>query len=134
MIRKSGYRFSAKIMLKQRGFASAGPGESDLVERLRPELLRGAGHHPAAERTVEFRRRVVVGERPDHHALQPALHQIAPGRGEEAAAEAEALEFRPQIELVNLALEMQAAGAVAAVVGVAGDLVAEHQHADAAAF
>src|SRR5215207_11729695 len=101
----------------------AGPGESDLVERLGPELLRGPRHHPAAECAVEFRRGVVVGQRPDHHALQPALHQIAPGGGEEAAAEAETLEFRPQIELVDLAFEMQAPGAVAAVIGVARYLV-----------
>src|SRR6266404_324573 len=134
MIGKSRYRFSAKIMLKTKRSASVGPGESDLIERFGPELLGGAGHHAAPERAVEFRGGVVIGQRPDHHALQPALHQVAPSGGEQAAAEAEALEFRPQIELVDLALEMQAAGAVAAVIGVARDLVAEHQHADAAAF
>src|SRR5712675_395355 len=134
MIRKSGYRFSEKSYAQQKSVNSVGPGEGDLVERLGPELLRGAGDHAAAEGAVEFRRRIVVGERPDHHALQPALHQIAPGGGEQAAAKAEALEFRPQVELVDLAFEVQAAGAVAAVVGVAGDLVAEHQHADAAAL
>src|SRR5437016_10596788 len=114
--------------------ASGGPGERDLVERFGPELLRGACDHAAAERAIEFRRRIVVGERPDHHALQPALDQIAPGGSEQAAAKAEALEFRPQIELVDLAFEVQAAGAVAAVIGVARNLVAEHQYADAAAL
>src|SRR6185312_2418132 len=121
-------------MLKTTRKISVGPGEGDFIERFGPEFLRGAGYHPAAERAVELRRRVVVRERPNHHALQPALHQIAPGGGEQAAAKAEALEFRPQIELVDLAFEMQAAGAVAAVIGVARHLVAEHQHADAAAL
>src|SRR5205807_10549453 len=108
-----------------------GPGERDLVERFGPELFRGARDHPAAERTIKLRRRVVVRERPHHHALQPALQQVAPCRGEQPAAEAETLEFRAQVELVDFTFEMQAAGAVAAVVGVARDLVAEHQHADA---
>jgi hypothetical protein len=85
-----------------------------------------------AERAIKLRRRIVIGERPYHHALQPALQKVAPRGGEQPAAEAEALEFRAQIELVDFAFEVQAAGAVAAVIGVAGDLVAEHQHADAA--
>src|ERR1700738_1079038 len=75
-----------------------GPGESDLVERLGPEFLRGARDHAAAERAIELRRRIVVGQSPDHHALQPALHEVAPCGGEEPSAEAETLEFRPQIE------------------------------------
>src|SRR5579863_7909935 len=62
--------------------SSVGPGEGDLVERLGPELLRGARHHAAAQRAVKFRRAIVVGERPDHHALQAALQQVAPRRGE----------------------------------------------------
>src|SRR3954469_11081819 len=99
-------------------YRSVGPGEGDLVERLRPELLRGAGDHAAAECAVEFGGGLVVGERPDHHALQPALHEIAARGIEQAAAEAEPLEFRPQIEFVDLAFEMQAAGAVTAVIGV----------------
>src|SRR5262249_48334590 len=72
--------------------------------------------------------------RPNHHALQPALSEVALGGGEQAAAKTEPLEFRPQIELVNLALEMQAACTVTAVISIARDLVAEHQHADAAAL
>src|SRR3954471_17596233 len=71
-----------------RSEASVRPGERDLVERLGPELLRGARHHAAAERAIELRRRIVVGEGPDHHALQPALDEIASGGGEEAAAKA----------------------------------------------
>ena len=66
--------------------------------------------------------------------FSPLCSEVAPGGGEQPAAEAEALEFRTQIKLVDLAFEMQAAGAVAAVIGVARDLVAEHQHADAAAL
>src|ERR1700739_4581490 len=111
---------------------SVRPGERDLVERLRPEALRGAGHHAAAGRAIEFGGGIVVGQRPDHHALQPALAEVALGGGEQAAAEAEALELGAKIELVDFAFEMQAAGAVAAVIGVARDLVAEHQHANAA--
>src|ERR1700675_3659449 len=113
---------------------SVGPGEGDLVERLGPEFLGGARDHAAAEGAIKFRRRIVVGQRPDHHALQPPLQQVAPRGGEQPAAEAEALKFRPQIELVDLAFEVQAAGAVAAVIGIARDLVAEHQYADAAAL
>src|ERR1700749_104162 len=111
-----------------------GPGEGDLVERLGAELFRRARHHAAAEGAVELRRRIVVGQRPDHHALEDALQQVAAGRGKGAAAEAEALEFRAQIKLVDLALEMKAAGAVAAVIGIARDFVTEYQHANAAAF
>ena len=44
----------------------------------------------------------------------------------------EALEFRPQIELVDLAFEMRATASVRAVIGVARNLVTEHQHADPA--
>src|SRR5580693_8248732 len=116
------------------GPTSIGPGEGDLVERFGPEFLRGARDHAAAEGTIELGRGIVVGQRPDHHALQAALQQVAPRCSEETAAEAEALEFRPQIKLVDLAFEVQAARAVAAVVGVARDLVAEYQHADAAAL
>src|SRR5262249_45202729 len=42
--------------------------------------------------------------------------------------------FRPQVELVDLAVVVEAAGAVAAVIGIAGDAVAERQHRDPAAF
>src|SRR6476620_4475205 len=111
-----------------------GPGEGNLVERFGPELLRGARHHAAAERAIELGRRIIVGKRPDYHALQAALRQIAPRGVEQPAAEAEPLEFRTQIKLVDLAFEVQAAGAIAAVIGVACDLVGEYQHADAAAL
>ena len=51
------------------------------------------------------------------------------------ATEAETLEFQAEIKLVDLTFgEMQAASPVAAVIGVARDFVAKHQHADAAAF
>src|SRR6195256_6901052 len=113
---------------------SIGPGEGDLVERLGPEFLRRARDHAATEGAVKLRRDMVVGERPDPHALQAALQQVAPCGSEQPAAEAETLKFRPQIKLVDLAFEVQAARAVAAVIGITRDLVAEHQHADAAAL
>src|SRR6516162_3866414 len=84
--------------------SSAGPGEGDFVEGAGAEAFGGAGHRLAAERPVEADRRLVVRERPDHQALQSALHQVAPRRGEQLAAEAEALEFRPQVKLVDLAV------------------------------
>src|SRR5258708_23056194 len=113
---------------------STGPGESDLVERLGPEFFRAAGDHTATQRPIKLCRGIVVGERPDHHALQPTLQQVAPCRGEQPAAEAEPLKLGPQVKLIYLAFEVQAAGAVAAVVRIARDLVAEHQHADTAAL
>ena len=57
--------------------ASALPGVGDLIERLGAEPLRRARDRAAAERAVEFDRRLVVGQRPDHEALQPALREIA---------------------------------------------------------
>src|SRR5262249_46312186 len=110
------------------------PGERNLVENPSSELLRRLRHHAAAEAAVEVERRLVVGQCPHHHALQPALRQVTLGGREQPPAEAEALEFGAQVKFVDLAVEMQAPRAVAAVVGVAGDLVAEHQYADAAAF
>src|SRR5258708_37098597 len=82
---------------------SAGRGEGDFVEGAGAEAFGGAGHRLATERPVEADRRLVVRERPEHQTLQAALHQVAPRRGEQLAAEAEALEFRPQVELVDLA-------------------------------
>ena len=49
------------------------PGEGDLIERLGAEPLGGARDRAAAERAIEFHRRLVVGQRPHHQALQPAL-------------------------------------------------------------
>src|SRR6266516_2679535 len=113
---------------------SAGPGEGDFVEGAGAEPFGGAGHRLAAERPIEADGRLVVRERPDHQALQPALHQVAPRRGEQLAAEAEALEFRPQVELVDFAVVIQAARAVAPVIGITGHAFAECQHHDPAAF
>src|ERR1700759_2044026 len=75
---------------------SIGPGESDLVQRLDAETLRGARHHAAAERTVELGRRIVVGQRPHHHAAQAALAEVAAGGGEQAAAETQSLKLGAQ--------------------------------------
>ena len=113
---------------------SVGPGKSDLVENARSEPFGGAGHRLAAERAVEFDRRLVIRQRPDDQALQAALRQVAPRRGEQLAAKAEPLELGPQVELVDFAVVVQAARAVAAVVGIAGDVVAERQDGDPAAF
>src|SRR6185369_13608294 len=76
---------------RQTKTGSVRPGEGDLVERLRPELFRRAGHHAAAQRAIEFGRRLVVGQRPDHHALEAALHEVAARGVEQAAAEAQPL-------------------------------------------
>src|ERR1700687_288033 len=110
------------------------PGERHLVERLVAESLGGARNRAAAERAIELDGRIVVGQRPNHQAAQAALGEIAPGRGEQPAAEAQALEFRPQIEFIDLAVVGEAARAVAAVIGVAGDALGEHQQRDAAAL
>src|SRR5690348_18125686 len=85
--------------------SSIGPGEGDLVERFRPEPLRGASDHAAAKGAVKFGGGVVVRERPDHHATQAALAEVPLGGGEEAPAEAQTLKFRAQIELVDFTLD-----------------------------
>ena len=46
------------------------PAERDLIEALGAEALRRARDRSAAERPVELDRRIVVGQRPDHQALQ----------------------------------------------------------------
>src|SRR5581483_2765473 len=92
-----------------RNQASAVPAVGDLVEHARTEAFGGTGNRPATEGAIEFHRRVVVRERPDHQALHPALHEIAAGGAEQATAEAKALEFRPQVKLINLAFVVQAA-------------------------
>src|SRR5882724_1706663 len=102
----------------RRSANSISPGEGDLVERLGPEFLRRARDHAATEGAVKLRRGIIVGERPDHHALQAALQQVASCGSKQPAAEAETLKFRPQIKLVDLAFEVQAARAVAAVIGI----------------
>src|SRR5262249_25265763 len=113
---------------------SAGPGEGDFVEGAGAEPFGGTRHRLAAERPIEADGRLVVRERPDHQALQPTLHQVAPRRGEQLAAEAETLEFRPQVELVDFAVVIQAARAVAPVIGITGHAFPERQHHDPAAF
>src|SRR5438477_12093536 len=114
--------------------ASVLPAERDLIEALLPEAFRGARDRAAAERLVERNRRLVIAERPDHQTFQSALREVAARRGEQPPAEAEALELRAEIELVDLAVVEQAAGAVAPVVGIARDAIAELQQRDAAPF
>src|SRR5664280_453427 len=88
----------------------------------------------AAERAIEFHCRFVIGQRPDHQALQAALRKVLARGREQAAAETQALELRTQIKLIDFAVIEQAARPVAPVIGVAGDLLAELQDGDAAAL
>ena len=117
-----------------RSSASAIPAEGDLVENARAEFFRRAGDRLAAKRAIKLDGGVVFRQRPDDQRFQPALRQVAARGGEQAAAEAEPLEFGPQVELVDLAVIIEAARAIAPVIGVARDLVAELQERDAAAF
>ena len=98
------------------------------------ESLGRAGDRTAAKRAIELDRRIVVGKRPHDQAAQPALSQIATRRGEQAPAEPEPLKFRAQVKFVDFAVVGEAASAVAAVIRVTGDAVAEHEQRHAAAF
>src|SRR5262245_38799185 len=109
------------------------PGVGDLVQGLAAESLGGARDRAATQIAVEIDRGFVVGERPDHQAVHAALGEIAPCRLKQLAAKAETLKFGTQIELINLAVVIQAACAIATVVGVARHRVAEDQNGDAAA-
>src|SRR5271155_4292670 len=114
--------------------ASAIPAERHLIEHASAEFFRTARHRLAAERAVELDRGLVLRKRPDDERFQRALRQIAARGGEQAPAEAEPLEFRPQVKLVKLAVIIQAARPVAPVIGIAGDLVAKLQQRNTAAF
>src|SRR5579862_2695295 len=117
------------------GFRNASlPGVGDLIERLGAETLGGAGNGAAAERAVKFHCRFVIGQRPYHQALEPALRQVLARGREQPAAKSEALEFRPQVKLVDFAVIEQAARAISSVIGITGEGFAELQHGDAAAF
>src|SRR5580700_10658190 len=113
---------------------SAVPAEGDLVEHAGAELLRRAGHRLAAERAIKLDGGLVFRQRPHDQRFQSALRQVAPCGGKEPPAKAQPLEFRPQIELVDLAVIIEAARPIAPVIGVARYLVAELQEGDAAAF
>ena len=114
---------------------SAIPAEGDLVENARAEFFRRTGHGLAAKRAIKLDGGVVFRQRPDDQRFQPALRQVAARGREQAAAEAEPLEFRPQIKLVDLAVIMQAARAVCVRNWRSPrDLLAELQQRDAAAF
>src|SRR5690348_541215 len=110
------------------------PGVGDLVEGLGAEAFRGTRDRAAAERTIEFHRRLVVRERPHDEAFQPALHEILARGGEQPASKAETLIFGPQIEFVDFAVVEQAARAIATVIGIAGNVLAELQNGDSAAL
>src|SRR5215472_12817946 len=113
---------------------SIAPAERDLVEHSRAEFFRGPRHRLAAQRAIELDRVFVFRQRPHDQRFQRALRQVAPRRREQAAAKAQALVFRPQVKLVDFAVVIEAARAVAAVIGVACDLIAELQQRDAAAL
>src|SRR5215813_7645051 len=112
---------------------SALPGVGDFVQDLAAKPLGGACDCATAQVAIETDGVFIVGQRPDHEAAHPALAQIASRRLKQLAAKAETLKFGPEIKLINLAVVIQAAGAVASVVGVARDCVAEHQNGNAAA-
>ncbi len=113
---------------------SAVPGERDLVEHARPEAFGGACHRLAAQRAIEADRGLVVGQSPDHQALQPALLEVAARGREQPPAEAQPLKLGTQVELVDLAVIVEAAGAVASVIGISGDTIAERENGDPAAL
>src|SRR5690242_15812270 len=92
------------------------PGVGDLIERLAAEFLGRAGDRTAAECAIEFHRRLVVRESPHDQRAQAGLLKILARRREQAAAKAETLIFRPQVEFVHLAVVGQAASAVPAIV------------------
>src|SRR5438445_12752591 len=60
--------------------ASVAPGKRYLFETAPAKALRRPRDRLAAERLVELHRRLVVGQRPDHHALQSALREVAARR------------------------------------------------------
>src|SRR5205807_9050182 len=88
----------------------------------------------AAESAIELDRILVLRELPHEQRFQRALRQIAPRRREQAPAEAQALEFRPQIKFVDFAVIIEAARPVAPVIGIACDLVAKLKERNAAAL
>jgi len=110
------------------------PAERHLIEALGAEALRGARDRAAAERLVEADRRLIVGQRPDHQAFEPALRKIAPRRRKQPSPEAKPLEFRAEIKLVDLAIVEQTARAIAPVVRVTRDAIAELQQRNAASL
>ena len=114
--------------------AQACQEKATLSRSLGSEPLGRAGDRLAAERTVELDRGFVVRQRPHHEALQAALREVLARRGEELAAEAEPLEFRAQVDFVDFAIVVEAACAVAAIVGVPGHAVAEGDDRDPTAF
>src|SRR6202158_4971799 len=77
---------------------------------------------------------MIVRQGPDGEALDAALGEIAPRRREQPATEAEALEFRPEIKLVDFAVIGQAARPVPPVIGIARNGVAERQDRNTAAL
>src|SRR4051794_33470008 len=113
---------------------SGPPGEGHLVEGAGAELFRRASYRAAPQRAVELNRRLVVRQSPDDQAFQTALGEVAARGGKKTAAEAKPLKLRPQVDFVDLALVEQAARAIAPVIGIAGDAVAEPEKGNAAAL
>src|SRR5688500_11826368 len=75
-------RADRKQAQRRGGWSSAIPAVSDLVEHAAAEALRGAGDSAPPERAIKFHCGVVVGKRPDHQALHPALRKVTPCGGE----------------------------------------------------
>src|SRR5262249_55166173 len=88
----------------------------------------------AAQRAVKLDSRLVIGQGPDHEALEPALGEVAPRCSKEAAAEAQPLKLRPQVNFVDFTVVEQAACPIAPVIGVAGDTIAESEQGNTAAL
>ena len=124
----------ARAVVRPESTISAIPAEGHLVENSSAEFLRRAGDRLAAERAIKLHGGVVLRQCPHDQGFESALREIAARRGEQPAAKAQALEFGPQIQLVDLAVIMQAARPIASVIGIAGDFVAELQERDAAAL
>src|SRR5262249_9117141 len=65
---------------------------------------------------------------------QTALVEILARSGEQSTPKSEALELRPQVNLINLTVIKQTARSVAPVVGITGNSFAKLQDRDAAAL
>src|SRR5262249_54107561 len=113
---------------------SALRGEGNLVEALAAEALGGTGDCAATEVAVEVHCGFVIREGPYDEAVETALHEVAARPHEQLSAKPQALEFRPQIKLVDFSVVIEAARAIAAVIGVARNVVAKHENGDPASI
>ena len=96
----------------QRLLAAAAPGVGDLGELHVTEALAGTGDLASPGVAIELAGIVVLGERPDDDAVEAEPGQLAPRGEEQPRAEADALILGQEIDLVDLALLDEVAGAV----------------------